>query len=93
MALVTLLVSSGTSSADSPVGKIYYVEAGAIMRSNLDGTSTEEVIPAGHSPGDMAVDKTGGFLYWGNAPDGKIERADLEGANIVDVITGISGLL
>ena len=92
VALGTLLGSSGTSSADSPVGKIYYVEAGTIQRSNLDGSAEEEVVPAGHSPGDMAIDKTGVFIYWINAAGGKIQRADSDGSNIVDIVTGVSGL-
>ena len=49
-------------------------------------------MPAGYSPGDMAVDKAGGFLYWINSAGGKIQRADLDGGNIVDIATGISGL-
>ena len=92
VALTTLLSGSGTSSADSPVGKIYFGESGTIMRSNLDGSDVEEIVPEGYSPGDLAIDKVGELIYWTDAPGGRILRADVDGAYIVELITRTPGV-
>ena len=90
-AIAVLPLSVGTSSAESPVGKIYYGEAGTIMRSNLDGSDVEEIVPEGVFP-DLAIDKAGEHIYWTDAPGGRILRADVDGGNIVELVTGIPGL-
>ncbi|HYG49572.1 MAG TPA: T9SS type A sorting domain-containing protein, partial [Flavobacteriales bacterium] len=45
--------------------------------------------PAGGYSAGIAVDNVNGHVYWGNSPDGKIIRADLDGSNQVDVLTGL----
>lgn len=67
--------------------------AGVIRRFNLDGTGTVEDVVT-----DLSfvreVDVHGDFLYW-SLLDGRIQRSDLDGGGIEDVVTGrpsISGL-
>ena len=40
------------------------------------------------SPKDIAVDMVGSKLYWAEAGD-RIRRANLNGANIEDIVTGL----
>ncbi len=70
-----------------------------ILRSNLDGTEVETIIPISElvSPDAIAVDIRGGKIYWTdtghpNQPETKsIKRANLDGTNIeVLVDTGLT---
>jgi sugar lactone lactonase YvrE len=67
--------------------------AGVIRRFNLDGTGTVEDVVT-DIPFVREVDIRGDHIYW-TLPDGRIQRSDLDGSGIEDVVTGrpaISGL-
>jgi hypothetical protein len=85
---------------DEDNGKIYWVDSGvslltdtaanAIKRSNLDGTSVENLVSVG-SVRDIALDLTNNKLYWAdNANTPTIKRANLDGSSVETLIT--SGL-
>lgn len=40
-------------------------------------------------PVDLAIDSLAGKLYWTNSPAGSIQRANLDGSEIEDVVTGV----
>jgi hypothetical protein len=66
--------------------KIYwtnYVGVGtsSIRRSNLDGTSAENVVTGLDTPYDVALDLTNNKVYWTDANTDEISRADLDGSN------------
>ena len=75
-------------------GKIYWVEhfgggRGRLQRANLDGTKIEELkaftrdVPIG-----IAVDGSDNKIYWTRAT-GKIQRTNLAGRSLTDVVTGL----
>jgi sugar lactone lactonase YvrE len=62
-----------------------------IQRANLDGTGIEGLVPSGlgFSSG-IAVDVSGGKMYWTSESTVKIQRANLNGTGAEDLVT--SGL-
>ena len=72
--------------------KLYLTNTwGKLQRMNLDGSNFQPNFITGlASPGQVAVDGIGGKLYW--TEKGKLRRADLNGENIQDVITGLGEL-
>ena len=87
-------------------GKIYLTEthfntgAGIILRLNLDGTEPQTVLKPANiqlektrlsGPSGIAVDPYGGKIYWTDLNPGRIHRANLNGTNAEDFVTGVNG--
>ena len=77
---------------------LYFAEGATIRRTNLDGSAPETILTA-VSTFEIAVDATGGKLYWieGSVPDAATEidytdwdytvrRANLDGSDVEDII-------
>ena len=80
-------------------GKIYWTEhlvwyraSGNIHRANLNGTNIETLATPLGRPTDIAVDAEGSKLYWTNrsSPLGGIQRMDINGGEIENVVYGIT---
>ncbi len=87
-------------------GKIYLTEAhfntgaGIILRLNLDGTEPQTVLKPANiqlektrlsGPSGIAVDPYRGKIYWTDLNPGRIHRANLNGTNPEDFVTGVNG--
>lgn len=74
--------------------KIYWTDydIDTIHRSNLDGSTIEDLVTGLSDPGGIALDITGIKMYWteSDAGIGSVFRADLSGANGEELITGLS---
>ena len=75
-------------------GEIYWIEhfgggKGRLQRANLEGTNIEELkaFPGG-VPIGIAVDDSDNKIYWTRSA-GKIQRANLAGRSVTDVVTGL----
>ena len=82
-------------AVDASNGKVYWTEqtgasSGTINSANLDGTSVTELTSILSVPMGIAVDATGSKLYWTNAR-GRIQRANLDGSGIQNVVQDLSG--
>ena len=82
-------------AVDASNGKVYWTEktgasSGTINSANLDGTSVTELTSILSVPMGIAVDATGSNLYWTNAR-GRIQRANLDGSGIQNVVQDLSG--
>lgn len=81
--------------ADELVCQIYYTDEGSpnrIERVDLDGSRQTRLVtvPAvGVAPRGIVLDVAGGRMYWAEGGT-KIRRANLDGSNIVDLVTGLS---
>ena len=75
-------------------GKIYWIErsnggGGALQRANLNGTQIEELKAlTGGVPLGIAVDASDNKIYWTKLS--KIQRTNLTGRSVTDVVTGLS---
>jgi hypothetical protein len=63
--------------------------SGEIRRANLDGTSVETVIRGLICPLGIAIDGSGGYIYWAacDSTSGKIQRSKLDGTEKTDLVT------
>ena len=75
-----------------------------IRRANLDGSGDQDIVVFENQPDfdasdfyrGLAVDPSAGKIYWGvggfcpiEANTGRIQRADLNGDNVENVVTGL----
>ena len=75
-------------------GKIYWTSqvnasSGAINSANLDGTNATTLTTILAVPMGIAVDTAGSKLYWTNTR-GRIQRANLDGSSIKNVLLDLS---
>ena len=57
-----------------------------------DGSNVEDLLTlAGLAfPGEIALDVANGKMYWTNPGSDKIQRADLNGSNLEDLVTTVT---
>jgi DNA-binding beta-propeller fold protein YncE len=75
-------------------GRLFFLDlsAGRILSANPDGSDMKTIVTEGRRlPDGVAVDAAAGHIYWTNmgnpkANDGSIERADLDGSNLTNII-------
>ena len=89
-------ISTGMDTANSLAiggGKVYWAEmtgesAGTVNSANLNGTGATELAAISAVPSGIAVDTARSKLYWTNSR-GRIQRANLNGSGIGNVVTGL----
>jgi len=75
-------------------GRLFFLDlaAGRVLSSNPDGSDLKTIVSEGRKlPDGIVVDVTAGHIYWTNmgnpiANDGSIDRADLDGHNITNIV-------
>ena len=88
--VVTLSELPEDITIDTLGGKIYWCSGSTIKRVNLDGTDIQTVAGELDSVTGIYLDVAGGKIYWIDEGQDKIQRADLDGANVEDLITELS---
>ncbi|HEX4227886.1 MAG TPA: hypothetical protein VHZ07_04400 [Bryobacteraceae bacterium] len=82
-------------SASTPTsGRLFFLDLGAgrILSANPDGSDLKTILTEGRRlPDGLVIDVAGGHMYWTNmgnlkANDGSIERADLDGRNVITIV-------
>ncbi len=76
-------------------GRLFFLDLGGgrVFSSNSDGSDLKVLISEGRRfPDGVVVDASAGHIYWTNmgnpnSNDGTIERADLDGGNITEIIS------
>ncbi|MEX0650194.1 MAG: fibronectin type III domain-containing protein [Candidatus Andersenbacteria bacterium] len=58
-----------------------------IQRSNLDGSSVDDLLTASLQVWSISLDLSGEKIYWGSGWEGTIHRADLTGLNAEELIS------
>lgn len=61
---------------------------GSIMRANADGTGVETLVAGLSHPRGMALDVSGGKMYWTEPGVLAVRRANLDGSNVETVVSG-----
>src|SRR6516162_9653831 len=75
-------------------GRLFFLDlsAGRVFSSNPDGSDLKVIVSEGRKlPDGIVVDVAAGHIYWTNmgnpsANDGAIDRADLDGRNITNIV-------
>jgi hypothetical protein len=75
-------------------GRLFFLDlaAGRVLSSNPDGSDLKTIVSEGRKlPDGIVVDVAAGHIYWTNmgnpiANDGSIDRADLDGHNITNIV-------
>ena len=88
--VVTLSEYPRDIAIDTSGGKIYWCSESTIKRANLDGTDIQLVTGGLDAVTGIYLDVSGGKIYWMDHSQHKIQRADLDGADVEDIITGLS---
>jgi DNA-binding beta-propeller fold protein YncE len=97
-ALVDWVVEGNNPSFETGIaldvagGKMYWTSGAHIWRADMDGMNEESIVSSGasaHSYG-IALDVTGGKMYWTDKDVSRIQRANLDGSVLEDVV--LSGL-
>ena len=58
-----------------------------IQRSNLDGSGVEDLVTGLEGSGGIALDVSGGKMYWTDLITEKIQRSNLDGSGVEDLVT------
>jgi DNA-binding beta-propeller fold protein YncE len=68
---------------------LYVIADGSILQLNLNEINVQEIGPKSfrHYDSDIAIDVIGDKIYW--ATRDNIQRANLDGTNVQDVVTGL----
>jgi DNA-binding beta-propeller fold protein YncE len=75
-------------------GRLFFLDLGGgrVISANPDGSDAKTIVNEGRRlPDGVVVDAAGGHIYWTNmgnpsANDGSIERADLDGGNLTNIV-------
>ena len=85
--LVERVGSAQGIAVDGAGNKIYWTRPEIIQTADLDGMNTQGLITRGlHTPQSIALDITGNKIYWTDPRLHKIQRANLDGSNIQDLV-------
>ncbi len=91
--LATGLADALAVGIDVAARRLYWTDAGNLYRAALNGTGAQLLATIEGRPHSIEIDANDGRMYWVNdAGIHKIQRADLDGANVEDVATGVRGL-
>jgi hypothetical protein len=82
------------SGSNSTSGRLFFLDLGGgrVMTVNPDGSDLRTIVSEGRRlPDGIVVDVAAGHIYWTNmgnpsANDGSIERADIDGTNVTNII-------
>ena len=97
--LVTNVRMPNDIALDAAGGKIYWsdYEDKQILRANLNGSNVETLVTGLAGPSDIVLDIARRKIYWtdqvwnpvsGGITASKIQRANLNGSNVQDILTG-----
>lgn len=81
-------------AANSSSGRFFFLDLsdGRVLSANPDGSDLKTIVSEGRKlPDGIVVDVAAGHIYWTNMGnpsmnDGSIDRADLDGGNITNII-------
>jgi DNA-binding beta-propeller fold protein YncE len=94
MSSIISRTKAAKAAAKSGSSRLFFMDlaAGRIFTSNPDGSDLKTIVNEGRRlPDGIVVDVAGGHIYFTNmgnpkANDGSIERADLDGTNIKNIV-------
>src|SRR5258708_2869919 len=84
-----------TTTVKATKARLFFLSAssGEVFSANPDGSDLKVIVSEGRRmPDGIVVDTVAGHLYWTNmgnptANDGSIERSDLDGKNVIHIVS------
>lgn len=94
MSTITAKLNPTKRVPPATTGRLFFLDlsAGRVLTANPDGSDLKVIVSEGRRlPDGIVVDVAAGHIYWTNmgnpsANDGSIERADLDGKNVIHII-------
>ena len=87
------VTSPGDITLDVASSKMYWTAGAKIQRANLDGSNVEDLVTGLNAADPIALNVSGGKMYWAEWGTRRIRRSDLNGTNMEDIITsGVTGI-
>jgi hypothetical protein len=95
MAVKSAESKSRKTTAKATRARLFFLSAssGEVFSANPDGSDVKVIVSEGRRlPDGIVVDTAAGHLYWTNmgnptANDGSIERSDLDGKNVIHIVS------
>ena len=95
MPLKTSKSNTNTTPVRATKARLFFLSAssGEVFSASPDGSDVRVIVSEGRRlPDGIVVDTAAGHLYWTNmgnptANDGSIERADLDGKNVIHIVS------
>lgn len=77
---------------DIGAGKMYWTDSqsfnpGVLKRANLNGSAVETLVTGLDDPWAVAIDSEDGKVYWSDSGTNRIQRANLDGSGLENIIT------
>jgi cysteine-rich repeat protein len=97
LSLILLSMALFGTPASAQPKQMYWSFGDSIQRANLDGSGVETLVTGLDRVPSIALDSTGGKMYWGDsgrppAPlAAKIQRANLDGTSVEELVSGTAG--
>ena len=96
VAALALGLSASTANAQVAFNTMFWTDTGpgsyaAITKANLDGTNEVDLVTTGvQSSYGIALDPAGGKMYWTDLVGDNIQRANLDGTGVEELVAGLS---
>ncbi len=92
--LALFCVAATAENADAGLLRILWTDVATdqILSADPDGSNIQSLVnlPSTANPDGITVDLASGKIYWAASDNGKIQRANIDGTNVEDVVTGLS---
>ena len=87
--------ANGSLAVDSEHSHLYFWDAkhASIARMSASGTNVEQIVSIGTSQTvrlTLDLESATQKIYWTTATSGKVQRANLDGSNVEDLVTGLT---
>jgi hypothetical protein len=91
LGIALLAVAGPFTLRASAQSKVYYISGSwDIARADLDGANQETLVTGLQRPQCLAIDPDAGKIYWGDFVTDKLQRSNLDGAEVEDIGTALN---
>lgn len=87
--VVTQLFDVRGIEIDPVENKLYFIQHGLIQRADADLLNSNVESLHLVVANTLSLDRANGKLYWSAPSDGRIQRSNLDGSSVEDVVTGL----
>jgi len=82
-------VNGWSIEIDAAAQRIYYTTGGSIGFVSMAGGALQTLVTGLVSPDGLALDVAAGKIYWADRTADKVQRANLDGTNVEDLVANV----